>query len=68
MVSGLQVIIIGVFWMDLQNRIEIRNQIIQEMMAAQNTTAVLISNTFFLLSRSPAIWERLRDETASVSH
>ncbi len=54
--------------MDLQNRIEIRNQIIQEMMAAQNTTAVLISNTFFLLSRSPAIWERLRDETASVSH
>ncbi len=37
------------------DRIEIRNQIIQGMMAAQDTTAVLISNTFFLLSRSPAI-------------
>ncbi len=50
----------------ISDRIEIRNQIIQGMMAAQDTTAVLISNTFFLLSRSPAIWKRLRDETASV--
>ena len=48
------------------DRTEIRNQIIQGMMAAQDTTAVLISNTVFLLSRSPAIWERLRAETASV--
>ena len=48
------------------DRIEIRNQIIQGMMAAQDTTVVLLSNTFFLLSRSPAIWERLRNETASV--
>ena len=48
------------------DRIEIRNQIIQGMMAAQDTTAVLISNTIFLLSRSPAIWRRLRDETGSV--
>ncbi len=48
------------------DRIEIRNQIIQGLMAAQDTTAVLISNTIFLLSRSPAIWARLRAETASV--
>ena len=48
------------------DRIEIRNQIIQGMMAAQDTTAVLISNTVFLLSRNPAIWRRLRDEAASV--
>ena len=48
------------------DRIEIRNQIIQGMMAAQDTTAVLISNTIFLLSRSPATWARLRDEIASV--
>lgn len=48
------------------DRIEIRNQIIQGMMAAQDTTAVLISKTIFLLSRNPAIWERLRAETASV--
>lgn len=34
------------------DRMEICNQIIQGMMAAQDMTAVLISNTFFLLSRS----------------
>lgn len=48
------------------DRVHIRNQIIQGMTAAQDTTAVLISNTIFLLSRSPAIWERLQAETASV--
>ncbi|KAF7934054.1 uncharacterized protein EAE97_008414 [Botrytis byssoidea] len=41
---------------------EIRQNIIQGMMAAQGTTYVLISNTLFLLSRNPDIYERLRDE------
>lgn len=45
------------------DRIEIRNQIIQGMMAAQDTTAILISNSLFLLARNPAVWERLRNET-----
>lgn len=49
------------------DRIEIRNQIIQGMMAAQETTSVLISNTIFLLSRDPNVWERLRAEVPSVS-
>ncbi|TGO20852.1 hypothetical protein BPAE_0261g00090 [Botrytis paeoniae] len=44
------------------DRIEIRKNIIQGMMAAQGTTYVLISNTLFLLSRNPDLYERLRDE------
>ena len=49
------------------DKVEIRNQIIQGMMAAQDTTSILISNTIFLLSRDPTIWERLRAEVASIS-
>lgn len=36
------------------------------MMAAQDTISVLISNTLFLLSRHPAIYERLREEALSI--
>lgn len=49
-----------------RDTLEIRNQIIQGMMAAQDTTSILISNTIFLLSRHPVIWRRLREEQASV--
>ncbi|TGO70696.1 hypothetical protein BELL_0682g00030 [Botrytis elliptica] len=48
------------------DRIEIRQNIIQGMMAAQGTTYVLISNTLFLLSRNPDLYERLRDEVRDV--
>ena len=44
------------------DRTELRNQILQALLAAQETTAVLISNVFFLLSRHPAVWQRLRKE------
>ncbi|KAF2244974.1 cytochrome P450, partial [Trematosphaeria pertusa] len=40
----------------------IRSQILQGMMAFQETTAVLIANTMFLLSRHPRYWSRLRHE------
>ena len=48
------------------DRLTIRSQIIQGMIAAQDTTSLLISNTVFLLSRSPNIWERIRTEAATV--
>lgn len=48
------------------DRIEIRNQIIQAMMAAQDTTSVLLSNTIFLLSRHLSVWTRLRSEILSL--
>jgi cytochrome P450 len=40
----------------------IRSQILQGMMASQETTAVLISNTMFLLAKHPKEWAKLRAE------
>ena len=48
------------------DRHEIRNQAIHAMVAAQDTTPTLLSNTLFCLSRSPDVWDRLRAEVASV--
>ncbi len=45
-----------------EDRTELRNQILQALMAAQETTSVLISNVFFLFSRHPTVWQRLRQE------
>lgn len=50
-----------------EDRIELRNQILQALMAAQETTAVLISNTFFLLSRHPLVWQQLRKEVLALA-
>ncbi|PQE27741.1 cytochrome P450 alkane hydroxylase protein [Rutstroemia sp. NJR-2017a BVV2] len=48
------------------DRIEIRQNVIQGMLAAQGTTYVLISNTLFLLSRNPSLYKRLRDEVQDL--
>lgn len=47
------------------DKIELRNGILQALMAAQETTASLISNVFFLLSRHPRVWHRLRKEVVT---
>ena len=44
------------------DKIVLRNEILQALMAAQETTAALISNVFFLLSRHQPIWTQLRKE------
>jgi cytochrome P450 len=38
----------------------VRSQILQGMLASQETTAVLVSNTMLLLSRNPKYWAQLR--------
>lgn len=48
------------------DKVEIRSQIIQGMMASQETTSVLLSNTLFLLSRHTSIWDQLQDEISSL--
>jgi len=48
--------------------IELRNEILQALMAAQETTAALISNVFFLLSRNEPIWQRLRKDVLALGH
>ena len=40
----------------------LRSQVLQALMAAQETTAALISNVFFLLSKHPDVWDTLRQE------
>lgn len=45
---------------------ELRNVILQVLMAAQENTAPLISNVFFLLSRNQSVWQRLRAEVSTL--
>ncbi|KAI1169507.1 cytochrome P450 [Nemania sp. FL0916] len=40
----------------------IRSQVIQAMMAAQDTTSELLTNALFLLARHPKYWQQLRVE------
>ncbi|KAK9777521.1 putative Cytochrome P450 [Seiridium cardinale] len=40
----------------------IRNQVIQAMMAAQDTTSELLTNALFLFARHPKYWQQLRSE------
>ncbi|KAF2653349.1 cytochrome P450 [Lophiostoma macrostomum CBS 122681] len=49
------------------DKIEIRGHILQAMMPTSDTTAVLIGNTFFLLSRYPHIWKEFVREVNSLS-
>ncbi|CAF9905989.1 hypothetical protein IMSHALPRED_004040 [Imshaugia aleurites] len=51
---------------ETSNKVEIRSQIIQGMMASQETTSVLVNNTLFLLSRHASTWNQLRDEISSA--
>lgn len=48
------------------NKMEVRSQTMQAMLAAQDTLPTLICNTLFCLSRNPTIWDRLRAEVASI--
>ncbi|KAI0470034.1 hypothetical protein GGR56DRAFT_154810 [Xylariaceae sp. FL0804] len=40
----------------------IKSQVLQGIMAAQETTSALLGNTFFLLSRHPVYWGHIRTE------
>ena len=48
------------------DKLTLRNEILQALMAAKETTAALMSNVLFLLSDHPSVWHRLRDEVSSV--
>jgi cytochrome P450 len=45
----------------------IRSQVIQAMMAAQDTTSELLTNALFFLARHPQYWEQLRAEYSHTS-
>ncbi|KAL9124979.1 MAG: hypothetical protein Q9217_005758 [Psora testacea] len=44
----------------------LRNEILQALMAAQETTASLICNVFFLLSRHKPVWRKLHQEVVAI--
>lgn len=49
------------------DRIFLRNQILQGLVASQDTTSSLLGNVFFLLARHPSVWQKLRCEVLSVN-
>ncbi|PVH90583.1 n-alkane-inducible cytochrome P450 [Periconia macrospinosa] len=57
-----------IFSHELASRTSDRRRVLNELMnvllAGRDTTASLLSNLFFMLARNPAIWDKLRSETA----
>ncbi|KUJ19721.1 n-alkane-inducible cytochrome P450 [Mollisia scopiformis] len=49
------------------DRIELRDQILNVLLAGRDTTASLLSNTFWELARHPDIYAKLRDEVAFLN-
>lgn len=47
---------------ETQDRRTLRDQILNILVAGRDTTASLLSSSFFFLSRHPEIWQRLRSE------
>ena len=50
------------------NPLTLRNEIFQAFVAAQGTTAALLSNVFFLLARHPSVWAKLREEVLALGN
>ena len=52
---------------ETDDKVEIRNQTLQALMAASDTISILSSNTIWLLARYPLIWKQLREEILSTT-
>lgn len=46
--------------------IELRHELLNVLLAGRDTTASLLSNTFFVLSRRPDIWAKLKEEVDAL--
>lgn len=49
-----------------QDKTELRDQILNVLLAGRDTTASLLSITWFFLAKRPDIWERLRKEVLTL--
>jgi hypothetical protein len=47
--------------------VQLRNELLNVLLAARDTTASLLSSTFFLLARNPRVWDRLQSEVAQLN-
>ena len=45
-----------------QNRLELRYEILNVLIAGRDTTAGLLGNAFFFFARHPDVWKKVRDE------
>lgn len=54
--------------MQTDDRVVLRDQIMQAMMAASETTAALISTVFHVLSNHPSVFTKLRAEVLAGGH
>ncbi|KAE8377117.1 cytochrome P450 [Aspergillus bertholletiae] len=48
------------------DRRRIRDELMNVLLAGRDTTASLLSNMFFMLAKNPRIWNKLREEVASL--
>ncbi|ORY13585.1 cytochrome P450 [Clohesyomyces aquaticus] len=48
--------------------LELRYEILNVLMAGRDTTAALLTNTFFVLARRPDLWDRVRAEVEETFH
>jgi cytochrome P450 len=51
---------------EIEDPIELRNQLLHVLLAGRDTTASLLSNTFFVLAKRPDIWVKLQAEVATL--
>lgn len=50
----------------MTDKVQIRNELLNVLLAARDTTASLLSSVFFMLARHPRVWARLQKEVAPL--
>ena len=48
------------------DRFQVRSELLNILLAGRDTTASLLSNVFFILSRRPDIWAKLQEEVSTL--
>lgn len=49
------------------DRVRIRSELLNILLAGRDTTASLLSNVWWMISRRPDVWNRLREEVATLN-
>jgi cytochrome P450 len=64
--ANTQYIFLNELAKETDNREELRDQILNVLLAGRDTTASLLSNMFFELARHPEIYAKLREEVSGL--
>lgn len=51
---------------EISDRRQLRDEMLNLLLAGRDTTAGLLSNTFHALARNPRVWQKLREEVATL--